>query len=520
MIFSNKGLKGRVFLRKYRRDRLRNLLELAEDEDFFHLLWAAHLLQSDDPSVAKKLLQTTSYHSDAVGPNIPLVHRVHPWELETLANLALSTPKKFVRKGIERKLRFDQFNIIAECVDRLRKLENAEYAHEGHQMDVLMELSRVAHRQFPWQAGYVNTANLYRNIFVYGQGKCAEYFEASFGISIVRFSFVSLALFASLKQFAIVAEEKIFARFGISKCELESTLALVAIPHSRARTKAKEMQQNVNHVACMPSILRQAPCLAFETQGRRIRSPLPELIIDRISSGLFYDIIKYSGSGDDFGPRFEKYCLELLSSVFPKINWIPEQRYGPRKSKRSTPDILGKCGNHLQFVFECKARRMSHQAMFGRGPTQDDGVKDLGKGIRQIWTFYAHTREGLTSHTLSPNVFGAILAMDNWGTMGQAYIKKFFDEAERQIAEVGLDVQPADRRRVQIIPILSLERVMAKATHESFLEACDLARADEYDGWLFEDVHRKAKHFNTARDGNYPFTSRLGDLLPWWKEFQ
>ncbi len=108
--------------------------------------------------------------------------------------------------------------------------------------------------------------------------------------------------------------------------------------------------------------------------------------------------------------------------------------------------MLGKSGDLLQSVFECNARRMSHEAMFGRGPTRSDGVEDIGKGIRQIWTFFADTLKGMTGHALHPNVFSAVIAMDNWGFMGQACIDRFFTEAERQMAERKLDVRPEDRR--------------------------------------------------------------------------
>ena len=519
-ISSNRKSGDKSASRVYCRKRLRELLEFAEDEDFFQLLWAAQFLQSDNPGKAKQLLQPTSYHPDAVGPNVPMDHRVHPWELETLANLVLATPKSFEHKGKVKKLRSDNHGNIVDCVNRLRNLENAEYTHDGHERDALMGLSRVAHRQFPWQTGYVNTAHLYRNIFVYGQGKCADYFENTYGISINRFSFVSFLLFMALRRNPHFAADNGIPQIDISKDELERTLALVATPHSKARARAKEEQHKVNSAAYMPSILRRTPCVMFEDRGRCISAPLPELIIDRISSGLFYDIVKYSGSGDDFGPRFESYCLEYLRSTLGEFDWKKEHRYGPKKSKRSTPDILGNNGDLLQFVFECKAKRMSHEAMFQDGPTLQDGIEDLGKGIRQIWTFYADSRKGLTGHTLSPNVFGAVLTMDNWGTMGQAYIKEFFDEAERQIAKRGLDVWPEDRRPILIIPIQSLERALAKVTQESFLEACALAQTVEYDGWLFEDVHQRAANFDATRGGGYPFTSRLGKLLPWWEEFQ
>ena len=60
--------------------------------------------------------------------------------------------------------------------------------------------------------------------------------------------------------------------------------------------------------------------------------------------------------------------------------------------------------------------------------------------------------------------------------MGQAYIDRFFTEAERQMAERKPDVRPEDRRPVPVIPIQLLERALARANQQSFLETFALAQ--------------------------------------------
>ncbi len=503
-------------MRSHHKKKLHRLFEISRDEDFFHLLWAAHFLQSEDPSTAIKLFQAGTYHSDAVGPDVVIEHRIHPWELETLANLVLTTPKRFVRKGKEYRLRFDNFQNVVECVNRLRSLENKEFGIGGHNADVLMEMSRIAQRQFPWQTGFANAPNIYRNLFVYGQGKCAENFEETYGISISRFFFISFALYSSFQRYASITAANGCPQLGVSQCELARTLELIALPHSEARRKARLEQRKAIHSAYKPSILRQTPCLIFDQKDCRIRSPLPELIIDRISSGLFYDVINFKGSGDDFGRRFEDYCLMYLKAMLNAFEWHGEHKYGRKGYKRPTPDVLGMNGDQLQFVFECKARRMSYEAMFKAGPTTRDGIEDIGKGIRQIWTFYADTRKGLTGYSLAPDVYGAVLTMDNWGTLGMAYIDRFFAEAERQIEVEKLDIQPEDRRPVLLLPIQSLERTAARATPESFLEAFALAQSEEFEGWSPESIHQKVKSFNPDLKRAYPFTTKVEELLPWW----
>ncbi len=503
-------------LRSHHKKKLGRLFEISKDEDFFHLLWAAHFFQSADPSTAMKIFRSGTYHSHAVGPDVAEEHRIHPWELETLANLVLTTPKRFVRKGKEYRLRFDNYQSVVECVNRLRRLEDKEFAMGRHETDIMMEMSRIAQRQFPWQKGFVNAPNIYRNLYVYGQGKCSENFEKAHGISISRFFFVSFALYSSFIRYASISAANGCPQLGVSPSELAKTLKLIALPQAEARKKARLEQRKASRSAYQPSILRQKPCLVFDQEDSRIRSPLPELIIDRISSGLFYDVINFRGSGDDFGRRFENYCLEYLQAMLGQFKWHGEHKYGRKGYQRPTPDVLGMNGDQLQFVFECKARRMSYEAMFKAGPSIRDGIEDIGKGIRQIWTFYADTRKGLTGYSLAPDVYGAVLTMDNWGTMGMAYIDRFFAEAERQIEAEGLDVQPEDRRPVLLFPVQSLERTAAQATPESFLELFALAQSEEFEGWSPEVIHQKVNSFNPDLERAYPFVDKVEELLPWW----
>jgi hypothetical protein len=66
---------------------------------------------------------------------------------------------------------------MRETINRVRKLEDVEAAVYLKVNDVLTEMHRIAQRQFHWQHGYYNLPQLYRYSYIYGQGKCGEYFE-------------------------------------------------------------------------------------------------------------------------------------------------------------------------------------------------------------------------------------------------------------------------------------------------------------------------------------------------------
>lgn len=76
-----------------------------------------------------------------------------------------------------------------------------------------------------------------------------------------------------------------------------------------------------------------------------ILAPIPKMLIDRITNGVFHDIANhFKGAGGvnsfraDFGHIFERYVGYNLELVFPREYLVPETQYQAAKQTRSTPD--------------------------------------------------------------------------------------------------------------------------------------------------------------------------------------
>ena len=84
----------------------------------------------------------------AVGalPFKPLKEHFYPWDLDILAReLVLNAGKRG-----DRSLR--TWDHLAVAVNHIRRLDEAAYMDSGTEpSDVIFELHRIAHRQFPWQ---------------------------------------------------------------------------------------------------------------------------------------------------------------------------------------------------------------------------------------------------------------------------------------------------------------------------------------------------------------------------------
>lgn len=468
-------------MREHYRKKLNKLLSRAGNEEFIQLLWAVHILQSENPDPARKFIRPETIPDGAISAKMPSEHSIHKWEIETLANELMTVPKAKPKKnGPTRTLRWDHFGAARDCVNWLRKLENVEYRVQKKREDIFIEMGRIAARQFDWQRGFVNIPQFYRNAFVYGQGPCAAQFEKAHGITLNRFSQIGFMLFVSLTNFPVVRNDKSWVEMGVEWEEVERVLALIAMPFPKAAALARDRRRKTIHTADKPSILRQAPCLRFGVTGERIRAPLPELILERVTSGVFYDVVGGGGPiRNDYGRRFEDYCARYLSETLPGFEWEREFSYRKKPNNLDTPDILCMQSDQISVAFECKATRMSQQAMFGINPIEDRGYQDITKAVFQLWRFFSHCRRGYVGRAVSDDAVGVVLTLDNWLVMADTLRKQVLADAEKMAREKDADVSEADRKPIVFVAVPELERTLSVSTEATFSQAPETSQHRE-----------------------------------------
>jgi hypothetical protein len=495
-------------------------LGTTDDESFIHLLWATHILQSDDPSPALKFFPE-GVPDEAIGPQEYSAYAIHEWEIETLANELMTAPKReFWRSGGKRVLRWDSFQAVTECVNILRRIENAEYRILKKKQDVLIEIGRIAARQFVWQRGFDNLSQLYRNAFVYGQGCCASYFEEKYAISVNRASQIAFMIYSCLIREPFAIYGPAWTKLGVGEGEFKRVLELLSAPYDVAARNAREKRRRIIHVSDKPSVLRQSPCLRFGPDQSRLRAPLPELIIERVTSGIFYDLVDGSGEvRDDYGRRFENYCYDLFSAYLPSMNWKREETYRIKKSSYQSPDIIGVNKKGLMILIECKATRMSHEAMFGLNPLDARGYDDLVKAVFQIWRYFSHCRRGVVDRKILDNSVGVVLTLDNWLVMSEKLRKAVLDRAHLLASEKDVHIEMGDRRPVVFVAVPELERTLSISDETSFMRVLREATTDSFQGWRIDSIAKKVLPTEGLHRKPYPFRDKIGEVLPWWAEF-
>lgn len=507
-------------MRQHYRKKLNNLLGAASDEDFIQLLWAAHSLQSKYSDAGRNHIDPQTIPDGAISTDMVSKFFIQKWEIETLANELMTTPKiNTTKNGITRNLRPDSFQSIIQCANWLRKLENVEYSIGRKDESIFVEMARLASRQFDWQRGYVNIPQFYRNAFVYGQGECAAYFEQTNGISINRFSLLGFMFFVAFTEFPVIEYSESWENLGVDKNEFEKVLALLSQSFASASRVASRQRTGIIQTAYRPSILRQTPCLRFGPAGQKIRSPLPELILERITSGIFYDLVEGDGSvRNEYGNRFEEYCFDCLETNLPALSWSREVYYGKTSNRYATPDIICSESGEIRVVLECKSSRMSQNAMFGKDPLAARGFDDLVKAVFQLWRYFSHCRRRICDYQVAETAIGVVLTLDNWLVLAETLRESVIRRAGEMAHERDPEILQVDRKPVVFIAVNELERTLGAATEETFIESLVASVSEKYVGWRIDSIHKDILGERKPQGKDYPFAVELGKLLPWWTD--
>jgi hypothetical protein len=336
------------------------------------------------------------------------------------------------------------------------------------------------------------------------------------------FSLVGFALYAAFQDHSWAQRRFSLTELRVTQATFEAALMLLSKPIAQARSETALMAQEANShgvlpTAYQPSFLRRFPIISFGDGDTRLCAPIPDLILLRITSGLFYDLIK-GGSNlrNEASERFEKYCAEFIAAMMRRFEVSRSKKYIFRNNLIDTPDILTKDGGDVVVAVECKATRLSFGAQFADDPIEEakKGYEEIAKGVFQLWRYFSHTRRGVVvTDAVRPDAHGMVLTLDTWLVASQTLQQQVL-AAATTLAEKDSEITAEDRRKVVFCSIHDLERTLTNATEDSFLRTMSAARDERFGGWILPNIHR-----DTESDCGEPkpFPFELGNVLPWWK---
>lgn len=338
-------------------------------------------------------------------------------------------------------------------------------------------------------------------------------------MSIADFVTVGFYLFTQLHH-APWSRPVAIEKLGIDVPLVERALPLFSMDVEGMRRETRTLIDRLQgraaqRVAYLPSALRRFPIIR-DPRTETYMSPLPQLIMFRMTAGLYYDIAsgpqKLMTEAND---RFEAYTRKLVGAYFPRFEVHPSQAYGTRKFPLNSPDVLIQDGDSIVAVIECKATKLTYDAQFADDPMQaaKNAYTQLIKGVAQLWRFFSQVRRGIyRGPPVSPTARAMLLTMDSWMEVAGG-MRRDAVVAARVLVEGEPEVTEEDMRPVVFCSMQDLADVMIVSNEDRFLSTLDSAVVPAYGGWNFREVHRDSA--GPQNEKAFPFD--VAELAPSWK---
>lgn len=365
---------------------------------------------------------------------------IHEWELEALATEVI------LHAGRGTKTMRD-WSTLASIVNKLRSLENELYGQNGN-ADIFVEMSRMMHRQISWQQFRPQTKLAYRYYRIFSDPVVDAICRKVVGVSVdalYRQGILAYSQFATSPALELgndtTPDAKVFIEFAARS--LVQVRDLIAAAH------------RLDHsYAYLVGPLREFPLIRVQADNRElILCPLPTLLFWRLTSGLYYDLIKGDPDfGNALGASFERYIGDVLSRIvtLPAIRLVGEAKYGTKQRPKATPDWLLIEGQAAAAFIECKTKRIRVAAKTAMGdltPLEDD----LGKLADAIVQLYGRLRDyavGLfpnLAYTPGRKCYPVVVTLEEWYLFGHRVMALLREAVVVRMRAAGVDLEWLER---------------------------------------------------------------------------
>jgi hypothetical protein len=405
-------------------------------------------------------------------PFEPIKRNVWPWELEILAREIVLNA---TTKG-DRSLR--RWNDLAGAINHIKRLDNEAYKAFGDQRDVLLEMHRIAHRQFPWQIR-ISVNPLMRAFRIFGRGAVEPIVIREFGLTMRQVLLLGTAMTGHFQKSA-----------GMSNYDCSE----LSIPQGSARAFFARIKSTIDALRALTvkqqsydpdwsyawNPLEATPLVSYDkNHPERVICPIPFYLLRRISTGIFYDLVNTPDFDNAFGESFEIYVGEVIGFACkpPRFAIMPEESYYIGSKKFHGVDwVLSDDTGHL--FIEAKTKRLTLGAKIRS--VNDDLDRDLVTMATAIVQHYQNILRALDGKTRwKPDglpIYPLILTLEDWFIFSPSVVDILNNQVgrllhERDVSEQVLTDMPFTIASAhefeptsQVIAQVGVDAVMSKKT--------------------------------------------------------
>src|SRR5258708_6557066 len=289
-----------------------------------------------------------------------------PWEMEILAREAIIVCSRQPSTSYTAR----KWNTFSSLINKLRELEDYISRLSVDDKNILQEVTvRLTHHQFKYQTEVPSKASLVRYSRIFGHAAVEPIVKTKTGLSAKQLFTIGAGLWSKYasQQLDVHYPLDELALPAITHADYDKFMQLYSLPMKEMKQRLAAERKLDDTFMYQFHALQSYPLIFTELNKRPVHiCPIPILLFWRISSGLFYNLIKEPGFDQAFGTSFQDYVGSMLEKTLngTLATVYPEE---PDTRPKRADWIIDQLTSFM--LIECKTKRMTIGA---RTTIQDD----------------------------------------------------------------------------------------------------------------------------------------------------
>lgn len=369
--------------------------------------------------------------------------KVFEWELDIL------TRELFIWASDLSTISLCSWDEFARCINYIKELGNkiAETYPEVYKPNILIELYRIAHNQFPWQRGTTRDAVL-RYFKIFGASQFDPILQSRIGLTASELYIIGLALVGHFSEEFLLKLPMRVEGLAVSPEQIDLFVSLFSADIPTLRRNALEDQVYDHDYEYAFNPLRKFPLVRIIESDRviSVAAPFPTFLLRRFTEGIYYDLWDAKGFSDAFGSSFQTYAGEVISAANfqNKLTVVQERSFDLGKNRKDTVDWIVSDGTADLFV-ECKTKRIRREAKISLANPEALSV-DLDKMadfVVQVYKTLIDALNGMYPHWIDEGkpIYVMILTLEEWFAFGDRLTPAVDEAILAKLNLAGIDPQ-------------------------------------------------------------------------------
>jgi len=414
---------------------------------------------------------------------------VSPWEVESLI-------KELIINGIEygAKKTFMQWPHLVPAANKLKHLENEISGIYISEENVLLELTRIAHRQFHWQQP-PTMDKLARYWKFYKHPALEAILQSELDVASDELYIISLLLTGAFLRrfrlsFPIDAENSIIDPSKVNNIARYYTSTL-----SEIRMKLERNQEMNDKYAYTYHALIETPLILLDNKSDdpdELICPVLPRLFNGLTEGVFYRICTSKNFSDAYGKAFEEYVGEFANKIGLGSNMIPEKIYS--KGKRST-DWIYIDDESIVFA-ECKTKRITIDVKQDLDTIalekQLEYIADALLQVYQNIISYRDNEYDFLPYEKDKAIYPFVVTLENWYLFGPIAHQLLNEKVKSKLRDCGLNEIMVDEYPYVVCCIDSFEYMLRIFQYQSAKSVLsDKMKGEEFEWEMSTYLHNR-----------------------------